>query len=187
MMMTLPMIISEQSLLKFTGRVNMLVATDNQYVGAIIFKEGEIVHAKFKEHFAIRALENIITEDYRNSSKASFKYIIEPEVIFDQEHSFSMDSEKFNQLVSKLHSQYDELLKLKPPGALQIKANAAFLHRGEEITTNEFDLLKILTTKQTVSSIIDNAESTEFELLESLISLRRKGALRVSDENNVTS
>ncbi|MBT3236825.1 MAG: hypothetical protein HN353_12795 [Bdellovibrionales bacterium] len=179
MITTLPMIISEQSLLKFTGRVNLLSVSNSGHLGAIFFKQGILVHARYREQFAIRALENIITEIYKHHTEQIFKYVIEPEIIFEHEHSFSLDGDEFNQLLIKIHREYDQLLKQRPSDSLQIKINATFLHQGEGIDTNEFDLLKLLSSQQSIADLSAQTTLTEFELLKSIISLRKKGAIRV--------
>ena len=71
--------LEEQCSFKFTGRINILKVSDNQFLGVILIKEGVIVASSFLKKMRESALYSLIIYDLDKIK--NFKLVIEPEIV----------------------------------------------------------------------------------------------------------
>ena len=69
--------IEEQRSVKFTGKINLLNVS-GQFLGSLIFVEGEFVSSSYKESSGLKSFYNMVIDSF---DKKDVKYIVEPEII----------------------------------------------------------------------------------------------------------
>jgi hypothetical protein len=57
-------IIEEQLAVQFTGKINILASFNRQYLGHILFKNGEIFEVLFNGHKSLKAFYQLIIKEY---------------------------------------------------------------------------------------------------------------------------
>lgn len=217
-------ILEEQIAFEFTGRVNIfrksalksnfireagtspsapslddtndLMNHSSQLLGIIIFKNGQLTHAKYKKYQGIVALEEIISDEKRDNQQ-ELKYEMEPEIVDDFNQTINEES---NLLISKLADFYtkparnaqiipfnqnigeqkeefppsfsislEEIYKYK-----KIILNPEFIWEGEEITPEEFDLMLIISEYADISDIVKHSPLTYAGTAKEIGSLHEK-------------
>jgi hypothetical protein len=169
-------ILDEQAVFGFTGRINIILKSNRQYVGMVAQKEGVIVDAAFRSLQGRKALFAALIEDI---SAADLAFVVEPEVIEDSEVSLSLSVAK---LKKEFSSRYEEFLaaqKLRPPNELRLVINSEFISSGASIGNDEFTLLCTLTEYNRVGDLYEHTPMLDYEITGALVTLRKKGALRV--------
>lgn len=167
--------LSEQATFSFTGKINVLHRETKQFLGIVLLKEGIIVESRYRGGTGKKTLFNILIDDMSNSTP--LKFIVEPELIENGTFSYSVDDFK-----TDARSIYEKFLasrKLKPPGHLRLLINGEFILGGEDVTSFEFEVLRVVSDYSKVEEIYRESKLSEYEVTASLVSLRKKGALRV--------
>ncbi len=72
-----------------------------------------------------------------------------------------------------------EAKKLRPPNGLRLVLNDEFVIKGGEIGQEEFGVMKVITDFNKVEDIYVNCPLQEHQITLALVSLRKKGALKV--------
>ncbi len=175
--MSLLEVLSDQSAFGFTGRINVLVKSTSQLYGVIYQREGSIVGADTQGVSGKKALFRMVFLDVESSNY--LKYVVEPEIIKDEYAKMNLNFADLKIESQKYFQVYMDSKKLKPPMSLQLMINPEIVVNTEELTPEEFDTLSLLTEWSKVSDIYNQTKLLEFELTNSLISLRRKKAIRV--------
>lgn len=169
-------VVEEQMAVQFTGKVNILATYNRQFLGHILFKGGEILQVTFSGHKGLKAFYQLIIQEY---SLQSFDYIVEPEVVEEKErqihYPFAVIKNKLADVI-KLHQ---ESLKMKPPENIKIVIDAGFLEDTLPVTPQEFSVLEALTEWNRPFDIYQNCELMDHEITWALVSLRKKGALKI--------
>lgn len=169
-------ILSEQAVFGFTGRINIILKSNRQFLGAITQKEGWIVDAQYKGHQGKKALFTLIIED-RQPDALSF--IIEPEIIEETEGVLRMSVEQLRVEALAYLDDFVSSQKLKPPKDLVLTVFPDFIVKGDKINGDEFSILCTLSEYSKVQDLYDKCPLLEHEVTKGLVSLRKKGALRV--------
>lgn len=174
--MDLIKILSENFSFLFSGRVNILSKVNKQYLGAIIQSDGKIVNAKYLNLAGRKALASILME--LKTSKA-FSFVSEPEVVNSTDHVFEMTEGQFLRFKNDYFEQFDELNKLRPRNNLKLDINSEKFNFSMSITKSEFDVLCGIIDYNIVQEIYKHSDLLDFDITTALISLRKKGLLRV--------
>lgn len=174
--MDLIKILSENYSFHFSGRVNVLAKVSKQYLGAIVQYEGRIVNARYLNLSGKKALASIIMEVKGNKV---FSFVSEPEVIQPTDHVFDMSEGQFLKFKNDYFEQYDELNKLRPSNNLRLSINNDNFNFMASLSKSEFDVLCGIIDYSVVKEVYQRSELLDFDITTALISLRKKGILRV--------
>jgi hypothetical protein len=170
--------LADQAALNFTGRVNFLDHSTGEYLGKVSLLEGRLVFAKYKQGIGKPALFHCLIDDME---KADISFVVEPEIVSLSESIFVLSYDDFLDVGQKIYQAYRSSKKFKPPGHLRLIVNPDFIPRGEELSYSEFEILTVISDFNKVSDIYNESPLLEFQTINSLVSLRKKGALKVVD------
>lgn len=175
--MDLIKIIEEQTIFAFTGKINVLQKTSNQYLGAIWQKDGVIVNAHYADLKGKKALLRIVFEDLENPDLMNF--VVEPEVVGPEMVLFELQYESFYRELQRIYNDYQQSKKLRPPDHLKLAVSGDFIVEGAGLSSEEFDLLCLISDYNQVSELYAQSPLYDFEITNLLVSLRKKKAIIV--------
>ena len=170
-------VLKEQASFGFTGKVNVQLASNGQFQGVVFQHEGFIVEAQYGQVKGKKALFKLIFEDVE--SKDHFKFIVEPELIAPEFFSMKMNFDEVRLEAQAVYQKYLLAKKLKPSLNLKLVVDPEIIVNAEEITSNEFDILSLLSEWCVVSDVYKYSKLMEFEVTNALVSLRKKRAIKV--------
>lgn len=173
--------LSEQCALGFTGKVNILLKENGQYVGDILLLDGVLVGATYNQIHGPSALFRMVFDDHE--SNFEFKIVVEPEIVESNQKQFELAFENFKKKSEENIQKHIEAKSLRPPNHLKLKIRPEFVAQGEEITLNEFEILCSLIGKNTVGELYDGLSLEESDITNALVSLRKKNAVLVVNQN----
>jgi hypothetical protein len=169
-------VIEEQQSVRFTGKVNILSAFNRQFLGHILIKDGDVIQVTFNSNQGLKAFYQLIIQEY---SLQSFEYIVEPEVVDEKQRQIHYPFAVIKNKMSDILKQYRESLKVRPPENVKILIDADFMEDSLPVTPQEFDVLETLTEWNSPFDIYQNCSLLDHEITWSLVSLRKKGALKI--------
>lgn len=169
--------VEEQVAFRFTGRINILLASNNQFLGRVLLNEGVIVNATFKGQHDKPAMFSIIFEDL--DGKFPMKFVVEPEVVPSIECKMKADIEKIKKEAARLYEQRSKSLKLRPPDSLHLMIDSDFIIEGAGLSYDEFQVMDMLTEFSKVGDLYKHLDMFDYEITKVLVSLRKKKALKV--------
>lgn len=174
-------ILKEQEKFAFTGRVNILHKTSGQFLGVILQENGVIVNARFKEVRGKKALLNLMVESESSErrERENLKYVVEPELLEEGDKSFTLSIDELSEMTQDLIKRVEKSYKLRPSPNLRVVLRGSFISRGDELTDNEFQVMKIVSDHAKIEEIYNKCDLLDYEITDALVSLRRKTALRV--------
>jgi hypothetical protein len=168
--------IEEQISVQFTGRVNVLSNYNRQFMGQLLFKNGEVIQATFQAHKGLKAFYQLIIQEY---SLQSFHYIVEPEVVDEKERQIHYPFTVIRNKLADVLKLYRESLRLRPPDNVKIVIDAEFLEDSLPVTPHEFEVLDTLTEWSTPNDIYQHCQLLDHEITMALVGLRKKGGLKI--------
>lgn len=169
--------IEEQVSFGFTGRVNVLKESDGQFMGVILLRDGLIVGAQFARKTGIKAIVSLLIVDL--DSIVDIKLVVEPEVIADNDIDFTLKIEDLKANIKTIYEEHNEAKKLRPSDSLRILISPNYIESGEKPNFNEFSVLKTMVEFSKIEEIYKNTDLFDFEITNSLVNLRKKGAIKV--------
>ena len=170
-------VLKEQASFGFTGKVNVLSRENGQFLGVIYQQEGMIVGAHVKDLKGKKALLKMIFDDVE--SNENFKFIVEPELLSPENITLKISFEEIRKEAQSHFQEYLSAKKLRPAAHLKLVIDPEIIVSLEEITTQEFDVLSVITEWCKVSDIYKFSKLMDFEITHALISLRKKRAIKV--------
>lgn len=170
-------VLDEQSSMGFTGKVNILQAQNSQSYAVILMLEGKVINCLSATRSGEKALLDMVFEDVSNSKK--FKIVVEPELVTAAEGQLDLSVDALKKKARHLYENYLNAKKLRPKQELKLILNPDFIIAGEDIGPDEFDVLSTISDYSRVRDIYDHCPLMEYEVTRALVSLRRKGALKV--------
>ncbi len=174
--MNLISIIEEQISVLFTGKINILSNFNRQYLGHLLFNNGELIQVHFKNMKGLKAFHQVAIEEY---TLQSMQYIVEPEIVSESEreihHPFGVIRNKLNEVIDN----YQQSIKFKPPSNVKMMIDVSFLDKAPELTSEEFQILDLLTEWNQPDDIYRHSGLMDHEITLALVSLRKKGALKI--------
>lgn len=174
-------VIEEQIAVQFTGKVNVLASFNRQYLGHVLFRNGDVIQVVFQNHKGLKAFYQLIIQEY---SLQSFSYVIEPEVVDESERQIHYPFGVIRSRLEDVLKQYQATQKLRPPENVKILADVEFLDDTLPVTPQEFEVLATLTEWSRPHDIYQQCSLLDHEITLSLVSLRKKGALKVISSKN---
>jgi len=167
----------EQSAIGFDGKIVVQDRNLSQHLGNILLCAGTLVGCSFNGERGKKSLLNLLMQEF--SSSSSLEYIVEPEVIGLDLIQFEIDLSELEEDFKSILEQTEKNKKLKPPGNKRVVINSDFVCRGATIEPKEFDVLCLISDFGKIQDIYENSFLYEFEVTNALVSLRKKGALKV--------
>lgn len=175
-MMDILKVIEEQVSLNFSGKINILRCDSGQYVGAIVMSEGQLVAADFDRRKRENALFSAV---YNSRMDHGLRFVVEPEIVDRESVQFNYSYDQFMKLCESYGKRFEATKKLMPPMHLHLLIKSDFIVDGPQINSREFNLLGVISDYSQVEDIYRYSPYLPFETTEILISLRKKGAVRV--------
>lgn len=168
--------IEEQIAVQFTGKVNVLSSINRQYLGHLLFKNGELYQVVFQTHRGLKAFYQLIIQEF---TLQSFNYVVEPEVVEDKERQIHYPFVVIKNKMSEVIKNYRDSLKFRPPENVKIIIDSEFMDDMLPVTPNEFVVLEVLTEWNTPYDIYQHCSLLDHEITMALVSLRKKSALKI--------
>jgi hypothetical protein len=78
-----------------------------------------------------------------------------------------------------VYEEHNDSKRLRPPGELRVLIDPEFIETGDKPDSLEFNILKTMSTFNKVADIYQNCDLFDFEITKGLVSLRKKGAIKV--------
>lgn len=169
-------VIDEQMSVQFTGKVNVLATFNRQFLGHILFKDGEVIQVTFNGMSGMKAFYQLIIREY---SLQSFDYVVEPELVDEKDRKIHYPFAVIRNKMDDVIRLYKESLKLRPPENVKILIDSEFMQDGLPVTSQEFDILVTLTEWSGPFDVYKNCQLLDHEITMGLVSLRKKGALKI--------
>lgn len=169
-------VIAEQATLNFTGRVNVLERNSGKYLGKVSLIDGEIVYCFYKGHSGKSSLYHIVIDDQERSD---LSFIAEPEIVTLSEAIFEIPFETFQREAQRTFESYLNSKKFRPPDHIRLLINPDFIAKGPSVSFWEYEVLTVISDFNKVSDIFNESPLLEYQTCNSLVSLRKKGALKV--------
>lgn len=169
-------VIEEQIAVEFTGKVNVLATFNRQFLGQILFKNGEIIQVNFHHHKGLKAFYQLVIQEL---SLQKFDYVVEPEVVEDKERQIHYPYSVIKNKLASVLKEYKASLKARPPENIKILISGDFMEDSSPVTPAEFDVLLALTEWNSPFDIYQHCQLMDHEITWALVSLRKKGALRI--------
>ena len=169
-------VIEEQIAVQFTGKVNILASFNRQFLGHILFKNGDVIQVTFNSHKGRKAFYQLIIQEH---SLNSFDYVVEPELVDEDQRQIHYPFSVVRTKMADVLKLYRESLKLRPPENVKILIDAEFIEDTLPVTPEEFNVLKVLTEWNNPFDVYQHCELLDHEVTHALVSLRKKGALKI--------
>jgi hypothetical protein len=169
-------VLDEQTLVGFTGKVNVLSKLNRQYLGHLLLKNGDVVQAFYKTVTGIKAFFNIVVADYELEP---ISYVVEPETVEENQRGIHFPYSVLKNRTQEVIEKYLATVKLRPDSNLKLLVKADFLSQSGEVTPEEFEVLSTLSDWNLVRDIYQNCNLVDYEVTLALVGLRKKGALKV--------
>lgn len=173
--------IEEQIAVQFTGKVNVLSNFNRQYLGHLLFKNGEIYQVVFQAQKGLKAFYQLIIQEF---SLQSFTYVVEPEVVEEKERQIHYPYAVIKNKMTDVIKQYRDSLKYRPPENVKILIDSDFMDDTLLVTPQEFDVLETLTEWSSPFDIYQHCPLLDHEITMALVSLRKKSALKIVGSRN---
>jgi hypothetical protein len=172
--------IEEQTTFGFTGRINILNRNTGQFLGLVLIADGKIVDSSYN---GLKGEKSLYTALFDDMEHTPLKFIVEPELVTEEQKEFQLSFEDFKNNSQKNYQGHREAKTLKPPMNLKLILDGDFVSRGSDVTSEEFKVMSVLTEYSRVSDIYNNCNLLDFEVTKALVSLRKKGAVKVISNN----
>mgnify|MGYP006298373833 CR=1 FL=1 len=170
-------VLEEQETFGFTGRINILDKATGQFLGVLLQEEGTLINAVYRDVRGKKALFRVVLEDLK--TEPSVRFVVEPEVVEEADRRFELSLHEFKKEARSLFEEAEKTRHLRPPDDLSLVIRSEFIVKGPDVTAEEFEILNALTEYHRVRDLYKNSNLFDFEITNALVSLRKKGALKV--------
>lgn len=168
--------LDEQTLVSFTGRINILDRTSHQMLGVVILREGHIYRCLYRGATGLKAFYNAVIE---GAQLVPQEFIVEPEIIEEKDRQIHYPYSVLKNKTNEVLSRYQAVAGKKPPDHVKLLAKASILEEGAEVTEAEFQVLCALSEWSSVKDLYQQCPLLDYEITEALISLRKQDAITV--------
>src|SRR4051812_42619033 len=100
--------IEEQIAVQFTGKVNVLSSANHQYLGHVLFKDGNVYQVNFQNHKGLKAFYQLLIQEF---TLQRFNYVVEPEIVEEKERQIHFPYEVIKNKMSGTLKKYRDSLK----------------------------------------------------------------------------
>jgi hypothetical protein len=173
--------IEEQMAVEFTGKVNILSTFNRQFLGHILFRNGEIFQVVFQHFKGLKAFYQLILQEY---SLNSFDYVVEPEVVEESARQIHYPYGVIKNKMADVIKNYRDSLKLRPPENVKILIDAEFMTDIMPVSPEEYQVLETLVEWNRPFDIYQHCKLLDHEITGALVSLRKKNALKIVGTRN---
>ena len=174
-------ILDEQVAVSFTGKVNVLSNFNHQFLGHVLFKNGDVVAVRFNGQEGLKALSQFFMQEF---SLQSFQYVIEPEVVEASVRQIHLSYQELKNKMAEVLKLYQLSAKNRPPDNVKIIVDAEFLEDSLPVTAQEFEVLATLSEWNNPYDIYQHCPLLDHEITAALVSLRKKSALKIIASGN---
>ncbi|MBY0516114.1 MAG: hypothetical protein K2P81_04355 [Bacteriovoracaceae bacterium] len=168
--------LDEQVLVNFTGRVNVLDRLTHQMLGVVVLKEGQVYRCQYKGVMGLKAFYNIVVEGAQLQPQ---EFIVEPEIIEEKDRQIHFPYSVLKNKTAEVLSRYQAVSRMRPPDNVKLMAKAEFLTSRDDVDEAEFQVICALSEWNSVKDLYIHCPLLDYEITESLVSLRKKNALQV--------
>lgn len=176
--------IEEQIAVQFTGKVNVLSNFNHQYLGHLLFKDGEVFQVVYGQLSGLKAFYHLLIQEF---SLNSFSYVVEPEIVSESARKIHYPYGVLKNKIAEVLKSHRASLKFRPPENVRILVSADFVRGKESVTPEEFQVLEVITEYNKTYDIYQNCALLDHEITMALVSLRKKGALKIVAFRDATS
>lgn len=169
--------IEDQVAFGFTGRINILDKETSQFLGVVLVLDGTLIHSHYQELSGEKAMYRVLIDDV--SDLKDLKFIVEPEIIEKGQASFELDFATLKENGEKAFESFKNSKSLRPPDNVNLILKPLFIIGGENVSDREYELMSTISDYSKVKDIYENSRFLEHEVTTSLVSLRKKGAIKV--------
>ena len=166
--------IDDERLVYFTGKLNLLNEETKQFIAQIYFIDGELVNVNYQGITGRKGFFNLCVD-----LDQPVDYVSEPELVSLEMKKIHISFEDLKKEFEKVSEKYKQAKKHQPPKNVKILINSDFVLGDSEVESDEFDLLCCLSDFNTVTDIYKNCDLLDYQITNSLVTLRKKKALKV--------
>ncbi len=174
-------VIDDQVSVQFTGKLNILSNFNRQFLGHILFRDGQIVDALFHGNKGEKALYHLFIQEF---SLQSFEYVVEPEVVEPEILEIAFGPTELKERMANALKLYQQSLKMKPPENVKIVIDPDFIEDTLPVSSAEFEVLCTLTEWNRTFDIYQHCPLLDHEITMALVGLRKKNALKILAPKN---
>lgn len=174
-------VIEEQIAVRFTGKVNVLSTFNRQYLGQVLFKDGELIQVLFNQQSGLKGFYHLVIQEF---SLQKFDYVVEPEIVDEKERQIHIPYSMMKNKMAEALKNYRDSLKFRPPENVKILVDVEFMSDTLDVTPQEFQVLETLTEWHKPHDIYQHCPLLDYEITMALVSLRKKEALKIIGSRN---
>ena len=167
--------IEEELALEFNGKISIRSKKDKTLLGSIIINNGVMWNAAYGGKASMNAIFHIYIDDMNSL----IEYKTNPEIIEDSEQNIHYPFGVIKKKIAEKFELYQKSLKNRPPDGVRLMINSDFIATGDKVSSEEFVTLSIVSDYNLVRDIYKNCQLFESDITMALVSLRKKGALKV--------
>jgi hypothetical protein len=168
--------LDEQTTVGFTGRVNVLDRHTRQLLGVVILKDGQVHRCRYLEQRGLRAFHTLVLESVQ---LVPMDFVVEPEIVDDDNREIPFPYSVLRQRSLVAVEKFLAVAAQRPPAHVKLLIRSDFLESREPVSNAEFQVLCSLTEWSRVDELYKNCPLLPHEITESLVTLRKKKALKV--------
>ncbi len=169
-------VLDEQTLVGFTGKVNVLSKLNRQYLGHLLLINGDVIQGFYKNVSGIKAFYNIVVADYELEP---ISFVVEPETVDEKLRGIHFPYSVLKNRTDEVIQKYLTTVKHRPPQGLKLLVKASFMDIQVDVTADEFEVLATMSDWNLVKDIYENCNLVDYEITLALVGLRKKGAIKV--------
>lgn len=170
--------IQENAEFHFTGRINILDGLNSSFIGVISLDRGKFIQASFKNNIlGVNGLAHLLYEELYNP--LGVKIVVEPEIVERETQEYNLTYDELLEALTISFRGLKKVAQLRPDDQMRLLVCGDYIRSNNSVSQKEFELLCTISEYSRVKDIYKCSKLFEFEVTETLISLRRKGALKV--------
>ncbi len=167
--------LDEQAAVNFTGKVNVLEASDKRLLGVVTLKDGAIHGCSFQGILGLKAFHALLIRE----ASGGLSYVVEPEIVADEGRNIPLPLRILKERAAMALERWNKVAQAKPPSGLKLLVKPEFLEAQSDVSVPEFHVLCALAEWGVVEDLYKNCPLLEYEITEALVGLRKKDALQV--------
>ncbi|MFP5490598.1 MAG: hypothetical protein ACLGG0_03810 [Bacteriovoracia bacterium] len=168
--------LDEQTLVGFTGRINVLDRTSHQMLGVVVLREGQVYRCQYRGATGLKAFYNAVIE---GAQLVPQEFIVEPEIIEEKDRQIHYPYSVLKHKTDDVLKRFQAVSGKRPPDHVKLIAKAEFLEAQSEVSEAEFQVLCALSEWSSVKDLYQHCSLLDYEITEALVSLRQQEALSV--------
>lgn len=168
--------IGDQEAFMFSGRINFLDGESRRLIGSLGFKDGVMINIKIGSVTGEKGLFELAKAFHEINN---IDLVSEPEIMEYEEVNLSGNNQVDLGKLMTFVSEYKRMNSLKPPDSHKLSVSPEIFTSLKPLESEEFDTLCAIADHSVVKDIYRYSKCMEYEVTKSLISLRKKGFIKV--------